>query len=51
MVNGTIEEYFGKDCTIENPIFSNVLGYYNFMIAKESAAKLSAKTLFLTFVC
>lgn len=29
-----IEEYFGKDCTIENPIFSNVLGYYNFMIAK-----------------
>lgn len=29
-----LEKYFGKSCVAENALYSNVLGYYNFMVAK-----------------
>lgn len=33
-IGSKLEEYFGKYCINENPLYSNVLGYYNFMVAK-----------------
>ncbi|MGL5330160.1 MAG: ParM/StbA family protein [Peptostreptococcaceae bacterium] len=29
-----LDKYFGKDCLMDNALYTNVLGYYNFMIAK-----------------
>ena len=30
-----LDEVFGNDCMVDNPLYSNVNGYYNFMVAKR----------------
>ena len=29
-----LDEVFGNDCMVDNPLYSNVNGNYNFMVAK-----------------
>ena len=29
-----LEEQFGDNCIVENALYSNVIGNYNFMVAK-----------------